>query len=121
MQYDAEGAVGPLPGGVSADAIETRLAILERDPCEESLDGLWRRLPPQADQVLPLDLTRGVHQAMGQRAVGREQQQPGGVYIEPPDTDPAPPAGRGQALEDRRPPLRVAAGRDLAHGLVIKE
>ena len=121
VEHDAEAAVGAIAGRIRSDAVEPRLAILERDPRPEFLEDFRPRAAPQPDPVLPLDTARGVHQPVGELPIGREQEEPCGVHIEPPDTDPAPPAWAGQSLEDRRPPLRVAPGRDLAHGLVIKE
>ena len=61
-----------------------------------------------------------MHQPVRQRAVVGEQQQPGGVDVQPADHDPAPAARRRQALEHGRPPLRIRARGHLAGGLVIE-
>ena len=47
VQHHAEAAVGTLARRVCADAIEPRPPILERDPRQESFDGIRRRMPPQ--------------------------------------------------------------------------
>ena len=62
-------------------------------------------------------LEAGVRQPVGELAVVGHQDQPAAVGVEPADRIEPQPA-RGQQLEDRRAPVRVAGRRDDADGLV---
>ena len=66
--------------------------------------------PANPHEILTIDLARRVHQAVSELAIGREQQQPGGVDVQPADSDPSALAGLRQPLEYCRPPLRVGGG-----------
>src|SRR5882672_12195908 len=131
VQHDPESAVaGPgtlLVQAFSADPIEARRTVVQLHARKEPAQDLRPRPAAQAHQVLALHFARGVHEAVGELPIRRQQQQPRGVHVQPPDRNPAAVArwrqalehGR-QALEHGRPALRVAAGGHLADGLVIK-
>jgi len=62
-----------------------------------------------------------VHEALGKRTVGRKQQQPAGVEVEPADRDPAAATQPWQGVEDAWPPLRIVARNDFPFRLVVEE
>ena len=89
------GALAP-PG---FDRIEFRDPVVERNARLEALQVCFARRAVHADSVFPDDLTRWMHQRIGQFAVGREQQQPGRRDIEAAYGDPAGAANLGQRVE----------------------
>jgi hypothetical protein len=71
--------------------------------------------------VFALDLARGMHQPVGQLAVGGEEDQARGIDVEPADRDPAPLLGSRQTAEDGRALLGIAPRHQLALGLVVDD
>src|SRR5690606_19982061 len=112
----------PVVGVGSTDpfyGVELRRAVLQRDAARQPVHDLvgHRVLAlggAHAAHVLALDLVRRMHHRVGQLAVGGEQQQAGGVDVEPADRDPARALQRGQRIEDGGPALGILAGSDLA-------
>src|SRR5690606_1961831 len=78
-------------------------------------------LAVDAADVLALDTAGGVHQGIGQLAVGGQQQQAGGVEVQAADRDPARALQPRQRFEHGRPALGILAGGDLALGLVVQQ
>src|SRR6188508_2994326 len=58
---------------------------------------------------------------MSELAVIGEQQETGGIHVEPTHDDPAPTCRWRQSLEDGRPALWIVARGHLADGLVIQQ
>jgi len=87
---------------------------------EQLVDGELRGAPANPHQVLTINLARGVHQAMSELAVGREQQQPGCVDVQSPNGDPIAIAGLRKTLEDRGAPADRSSCH-LADWLVIQQ
>src|SRR3954466_3267070 len=95
------------------DAVEAGGPVLEHHALAEAIEDVGRRHAPQPHAVLALDLARGMHEAARALAVVREEQQAGGIHVQPPDHDPTAASGGWQPVEDGRPIFRVAARRDL--------
>ena len=94
-----------------------RASPIERDPFAQLPQLVLRDgAPLDARQVRAGNAVARVGQAVGQLAVVGQQDQPGGVGVEPADRIEALPAGH--ELHDRRPALRVVRGRDDAGRLV---
>ena len=74
-----------------------------------------RSARPRLDLVHLLDAVARVREPVRERAVVREQERAGRVDVEPPDRNHARVVL--DELDDGRPPLRVARGRDDAAGL----
>jgi len=100
----------------AADARRRRDAVLELDALREQLQRLVRRLAPRLDLVDLLDAVARVCEPVGERAVVREQEDAGGVDVEPPHRHDARLVL--DEIDDGRPPLRVAGGRDDTRRLV---
>src|SRR5690606_34480738 len=77
-------------------------AVFQHDAGLEGLDHLLGDFPAHAHGVLAVHLVGGMHHAVGQFAVGGEQQQPGGVEVEAADVDPAAALQARQAVEHGR-------------------
>ena len=60
----------------------------------------------------------GMHQFVGERAIGGEEQQTGGVDVEPADGDPARALQSRQLFEDGRAAFGIVARGDHAFGFV---
>src|SRR5690606_27510106 len=103
------------------DRLDPRRTVLELDALSKPLDLLRIRLPEQPHRILALEPVARMHQPMCERAVGREEQQPRCVQIEPPDADPPSARRRRQRVEYRAPALRVVTRSDLACRLVVSE
>src|SRR5690606_36537045 len=125
VEQAAHLAVAPLPqndvapdvrAGASPklDRLDPRRTVLELDALSKPLDLLRIRLPEQPHRILALEPVARMHQPMCERAVGREEQQPRCVQIEPPDADPPSARRRRQRVEYRAPALRVVTRSDLA-------
>ena len=71
---------------------------------------------PHLGVVGARDLERGVREPVRERAVVGQQDEPGGVGVEP--AHRVQPPGAGDERDDRRPALRVVGGRDHAARLV---
>jgi len=93
-----------------------RSAVLELDALGELAQDPVRRLLPRLDLVDLLDPVARMRQPVRERTVVREQEHPAGVDVEPPDRHDA--RGVVDEVDDRRPALRVARGRDDARRLV---
>src|ERR1700694_2483536 len=120
VQHDPEGAVAAprtlLVQAFSADPIEARRTVVQVHTPQELADDLRPRPAAQAHQVLALHFARGVHEAMGQLPIRRQQQQPRGVHVQPPDRNPAAVARWRQALDHGWPALRGAGAGSLRRG-----
>src|SRR5437773_12489128 len=124
VQHDPEGRAALrtlVVRAFSADPIEARRAVLQLHAREELSQDLRPWPAAQTHPVLALHFARGVHEAVGERPVRRQQQQPCGVHVEASDGNPASAARWRQPPEHGRPALWVAAGGHLAEPLVIKE
>src|SRR5262249_10349708 len=74
-----------------------------------------------AHLVFALELGARMHQRVGELARIGEEQQPGGVEVQPPDIHPAAGTDRRELCENRGTTLRVAARDQLADRLVIRD
>ena len=63
----------------------------------------------------------GVHEAVGQFAVGCEDDEATGIDVESPHRNPLAVPYEWQVLEDGRAALRVFSGTDLPFGFVIEQ
>src|SRR5262249_24533155 len=116
--------VVPVVGALAAailDRVELARLALELHAAEQALLLLVREPAQQPHRVLALDLEARVHEAVGELAVGGEDQQPAGVEVEPAHRPPAPAIHLGQLLEHGGPALGVVARDDLALGLVVHQ
>ena len=120
VQADPDPGVAAL-GRIDLDGIEVGRPILELDPAPQPLQYLVRRRSPEPHQVLTPYLARGVHEPMSEFAVIGEQQETGGIHVEPTHHDPSPTHRWRQSLEYGRPALRIIARGHLADGLVIQQ
>ena len=62
-----------------------------------------------------------MHQAVGQFAIGGEQQQATGVHVQTANGNPARAAQFWQAIKHRRAPFRIVAGAQLAFRLIVSQ
>src|SRR5690606_37315822 len=123
LDHDLEPVVGV--GATDAlDLVELRRAVLQRHAAGEAVDDVVRHAllafrGAHAHHVLALDLVRRMHHRVGDLAVGGQQQQAGGVDVQPADGDPARTLQARQRLEHGRAAFGILAGGDLAHRLAV--
>ncbi len=103
-----------------ADLIELGNAVIEVNASLELSELLASEFAHETRRILARYLVAGMHESMSQFAVGRQQQESGGAYVESSDGYPTTVSGRFELTEDRPPSLRIAAARDLAHGFVVQ-
>src|SRR4249919_3193132 len=125
LEKDAEPVVGVRPAD-AFDLVELRRPVLERDATLQAVDELVGHVllafrSAYAAYVLALDLVRGMHHRVGKFAIRGEQQQAGGVDVQPTDRDPACAFQCRQCFEDRRAPFGILARGDFAFGLVVHQ
>src|SRR5690606_11660860 len=87
----------------------------------EFLDDLVGYLAVYAAQVFAFEPAPGMHQRVGQVAVGGQQQQPGGVDVEPAHGDPARTFQARQLFEHGGATVGIVAGGQHAFGLVVDQ
>jgi hypothetical protein len=120
--HDRDRVPGVSAGRFTDDQVrEPRRSILELNPLEQRFQLLVADLTANPAEIFPIDLAGWVHHSVGKLAIGGQQQQAGRIEVEASDRDPAPLVGPRQAIEDRTAALRIAAGRDLALGLVVDQ
>lgn len=95
MQGDLEPAVAValFPGG--HHAVESGRAIVQIHAFEQVADSVGLRKPPEPHQILTLHFRGRVHEAVGEIAVRREQQQTGRIDVQPTHDDPSAMRWRG--------------------------
>src|SRR5690625_32558 len=103
------------------DRVETRRAVVQVDAGFQLLEGFVRHFAVYAAQVFALDAGAGVHQRVGQVAVGGQQQQARGVHVQATDGHPAAAADPRQLLEHGGAALGVLARDQLAFRLDVDE
>src|SRR2546428_3268880 len=91
-------------------------AVVELDSVAQPLERFLGGLTLDLGDVHLLDAVTRVREPVRERAVVRQQQRAGRVRVEPADGDDA--AFVANELDDGRPPLPVAGGRDDARRLV---
>src|SRR5581483_8924655 len=101
--------------------VDARHAILQSHPASQCPDMLVGQFADDAYGVFALDFEARMHQAVRQFAGGREDQQAGGVVVEPPHRQPFAASHRRQLLEHARAALWVVMADDLALRLVIQD
>ncbi len=108
--------------GSSTDAIECRQDHLPGER-RAGACGSYRRPadPVRRTRYSRSMLARGMHEAMGEIAIGGEEEQTRGVDIQSAHHDPAAELRRRQPLEDRGTALRVPARGHFAERLVIEQ
>ena len=100
---------------------ESRFTIAQGDPSGQRFECLGARGAPYPYCVLAFDSGAWVHESVGQLTVVGEQEQPGGVEVQPADRDPSGSAELREPVEHRRSRERVAARRYLAGRLVVAD
>src|SRR5690606_4573394 len=119
-QADVEPAVDAFATG--ADHIgELGRAIVQHDAGLQALDHLFIDFAHDPHGIFAVHLRRRVHQAVGQLTIGGEQQQAGGVDVQPADVDPAALFQPRQLFEYGGAAFGVIAGTDFALGLVVDQ
>ncbi|MCY1425465.1 hypothetical protein D9M71_412530 [compost metagenome] len=103
------------------DVAELGRAVFQHHAVLQALDHVLVDLAAHTHGVFAVHLVGRVHQAVGQFAVGGEQQQAGGVDVQAADVDPAAGAQARQAVEHGRAAFRIVAGADLAFRLVVDQ
>src|SRR5690606_17952784 len=93
LDHDLEPVMG-VGAADALDLVELRRAVLERHAAGEAVDDVVRHAflalrGAHPHHVLALDLVRRMHHRVGDLAVGGQQQQAGGVDVQPADGDPA--------------------------------
>ena len=109
---------------VDSTWIASKLAwpVLELDAAPQALQAPRSEGEPRSRTRYSRRISlEGASSRCARLAIVGEQQQPGGIHVQPADDDPAPARWRRQSLEDGRPALRIAARGHLAHGLVIQQ
>ena len=108
-------------GGLLDHPVEGRRTVFQRNAPQELADRVAVRPSPHPHQVFALDAARGMHQAMGEIAIGGEEEKTRGVDVQPADDDPATLLQRRQVVEDGGPALRVPPRGHLADRLVVQQ
>ena len=114
-QGDPVPAVGAVAGSFQRDALERSGSVIQMDALLQFFN-IYGAL--HSRQILALDLIAWVHQPIRELAVVGEEQEPGAVQVEPSNGDPS---ARRKPRKHGRPPLRIAAGHQLAYRLVVQE
>lgn len=111
-------AAGRLTGD---DITEAGRSIVQIDAIQKLFDLLLADRAANATQVFAVDPAGRVHHAIGQFAVGGQQQQTGSIDIEAANRNPAALCRPRQTVEHGCSSLRIASCRDLAFRLVVNE
>ena len=103
------------------DLVELGRAIVQRDAARETIDDVVGYFAMHAADVFAFDRARGMHQRVGEFAVGGEQQQAGGVDVEASDRDPARALDPRQRLENGWAAFGIFARGHFALGFVVEQ
>jgi len=103
------------------EGVETRQAIVEADPLEQSGTCCLVNPSEDAHRIFTLPAVAWMHKAIGDVARGSEDQQPFGIEVEPANGHPARALEARQTMEDRGPLVGIFAGGDLARGLMVEQ
>ncbi len=72
-QHNVEPVIGAFPAGMH-NLFKAGRPVVERDTVDQGFDIFLHRFPEYAACVFPFYLCRGMHQCIGQLAVGRKQE-----------------------------------------------
>jgi len=92
--------------------------VFKLDTALEPLQGFVRYFAMHTTDVFTLDFRTRMHQGMRECAISGQQQQAGGIYVEPADGDPACAFQARQLLKHGRSAFRIVARGDHTFGLV---
>ena len=111
-------AIGPA-AALLDQRVEPRGTIFEHDALGQAAQRLRARLAQDPHQVFAFHSEGGMHQPVGQSAVGGQNQQSAGVQVEAADRYPAPALEPRQCGEYGRMPGAAVARDELALRFVV--
>src|SRR3989344_5855035 len=120
LENDVIPAVGALAAGVD-DGVEVRRPVVQQHALPQLHQHGFAHLAENAHGVLAFDFARGMHQTIGQFAVGGKEQQPGGAEVETTDGNPAATAQHRKFVEHGRAALGIRARTNFTRGFVIDQ
>ena len=100
---------------------ELRNAVFQFDAGQQFLAHAFAEFTQRAHRVFAIDAVTRVHQAVGQVARGRKQQQALGIEVEPAHRQPLARLHRRQTVEHRWPAIRIVMTDDLASRLMVHQ
>ena len=117
---DESGARRRFLAGQPLDERRLRAAVLEVHAAPQAIERRFRNDARHPGLVLLLHLVTGMGQAVGELAVGGQEQEAGRVDVQPPDVPEVRRRSR-QEVVDRLAPLLVVSGNDITSGLVEED
>jgi len=103
------------------DLVEFGRAVFQcHTTCQSVHDVVWH-FALNADDVFTLNCMRGMHQSIRQFAIGRQQQQTGGIDVQTADGNPARAFQARQRFKYGRATFRIFVCGDLAFRLVVDQ